>query len=100
MAALVNSCLLLSVASLSLSLSLSLFVSLCLSWSSACVYDVFLFQESAERALGTPGWEEVAQRNGVTVWKKYFPKVMDVTGCARRLGGWGAEKTDVHEKVL
>ena len=32
-------------------------------------------QESAERALGTPGWEEVAVRNGVTVWKKYFPKV-------------------------
>eukprot|EP00903_Cladosiphon_okamuranus_P013797 g12840.t1 len=33
-----------------------------------------LAQESAERALGAPGWEEVAQRNGVTVWKKYFPK--------------------------
>ncbi|CBJ49103.1 conserved unknown protein [Ectocarpus siliculosus] len=33
-----------------------------------------LAQESAERALGTPGWEEVAHRGGVTVWKKYFPK--------------------------
>ncbi|CAM9294264.1 unnamed protein product [Pylaiella littoralis] len=33
-----------------------------------------LARESAERALGTPGWEEVAQRSGVTVWKKYFPK--------------------------
>ncbi|CAM9202226.1 unnamed protein product [Ectocarpus sp. 12 AP-2014] len=33
-----------------------------------------LAQESAERALGTPGWAEVAHRGGVTVWKKYFPK--------------------------
>lgn len=31
-------------------------------------------QESADRALGTPGWAEAAQRDGITVWKKYFPK--------------------------
>lgn len=35
---------------------------------------VFFVKESAERALGTPGWAEVAQRSGITVWKMYFPK--------------------------
>eukprot|EP00752_Nemacystus_decipiens_P001578 g1539.t1 len=42
--------------------------------TSKYLAELQLAQESAERALGTPGWEEVAQRDGVTVWKKYFPK--------------------------